>query len=76
MSLFSRPSAAARTICARTTSRARVLLPRDHFVSVILSSSVKVMAFAIRMASIWPQADSALRTVHEPAAQFVLSLGK
>ena len=51
MSLFFRPSPAANTIFARSTSRAGVIRPRDHFVSVSRSSSFKTMGFAIRIVS-------------------------
>jgi len=49
ISLFSGPSAAARTIFARNTSRVGVLHPRDHLVNATRSLSVKLMALAIRM---------------------------
>ncbi len=43
------PSAARRTMRARRTSRAGVARPRDHFVSLLLSSSVRVIDTATRM---------------------------
>jgi uncharacterized membrane protein len=52
MSLFSRPSAAARTIFALSTSRVGVLRPRDQRVSEARSSSDNVMTFATRIATI------------------------
>jgi hypothetical protein len=51
ISSFRFPSAAAKTIFARSTTRVGVLRPRDHFVSIVRSSSVKTIGLATRMAS-------------------------